>query len=220
MSKNIVPCVVGSTGLVGSHIINNLSTIYPKVCSITRKKVNYSSSVVKNTIIDFDDIKNEDIFSADNHLYIALGTTRKKAGSDQNFIKVDYNYCIDLAKNAFESGVKRISIISSVGSNPNSNLLYPRTKGLIERDLKKIPFEHVSIMKPGLILGNRQESRFIEKVSKYFFSLLNPFLIGSLHKYKSIHAENISKAMIYQVSMGDNGFVLLEYNEIMESSKK
>ena len=47
MSKNIVPCVVGSTGLVGSHIINNLSTIYPKVCSITRKKVNYSSSVVK-----------------------------------------------------------------------------------------------------------------------------------------------------------------------------
>ena len=72
MSKNIVPCVVGSTGLVGSHIINNLSTIYPKVCSITRKKVNYSSSVVKNTVIDFDDIKNEDIFSADNHLYIAL----------------------------------------------------------------------------------------------------------------------------------------------------
>ena len=123
MSKNIVPCVVGSTGLVGSHIINKLSTIYPKVCSITRKKVNYSSSVVKNTVIDFDDIKNEDIFSADNHLYIALGTTRKKAGSDQNFVKVDYNYCIDLAKNAFKSGVKRISIISSVGSNPNSNLL-------------------------------------------------------------------------------------------------
>ena len=53
-------------------------------------------------------------------IYILLWeTTIKKAGSDRNFIKVDYDYCIALARNAFESGVKRLSIISSVGSNPD-----------------------------------------------------------------------------------------------------
>ena len=75
MSKNIVPCVVGSTGLVGSHIINKLSTIYPKVCSITRKKVNYSKPNIRNIIVDFDDLKIESIFKDVDHLYIALGTT-------------------------------------------------------------------------------------------------------------------------------------------------
>ena len=67
-----------------------------------------------NIVIDFDNIQNEKIFSSSNDLYIALGTTIKKAGSNRNFIKVDYDYCIALARNAFESGVKRLSIISSV----------------------------------------------------------------------------------------------------------
>lgn len=220
VDKNKIPCVVGSTGLVGSHLIENLSKIYPKVHSITRKKVVYNSPKIENIVIDFDNIQNEKILSSSNDLYIALGTTRKKAGSDRDFIKVDYDYCIALAKNAFESGVKRISIISSVGSNPDSSLLYPRTKGLIERDLKKIPFEHISIMKPGLILGNRQESRFIEKVAKYFFSLTSPFLFGGFQKYKSIHASAISKAMIHQVSKGKNGLNCLEFSQLLESSKK
>ena len=219
IDKNIIPCVIGSTGLVGSHLIENLSNIYPQVISITRKEVNYSKSAVKNIVIDFDNIENEKIFNPDNHLYIALGTTRKKAGSDQNFIKVDYDYCLEIAKNAVENGVKRISIISSVGSNPNSSLLYPRTKGLIERDLGKLPLEHISVMKPGLILGDRKESRFTEKAAKHLFSLVNPLLIGGLQKYRSIQANDISKAMIYQNSMGNNGFQSLEFIQLMESAK-
>jgi|TARA_B110000444_G_scaffold40683_1_gene36613 uncharacterized protein YbjT (DUF2867 family) len=220
VDKNKIPCVVGSTGLVGSHLIENLSKIYPKVHSITRKKVIYNSPKIENIVIDFDNIQNEKIFSSSNDLYIGLGTTIKKAGSDRNFIKVDYDYCIALARNAFESGVKRLSIISSVGSNPDSKLLYPRTKGLIERDLKKLSFDHVSIMKPGLILGDRKESRFTEKAAKYLFSLFNPFLFGGFKKYKSIHADTISQAMIYQVSKGKNGFYCLEFSELLESSKK
>ena len=166
IDKNKIPCVVGSTGLVGSHLISVLSKIYPKVISITRVKDNYSLPCVKNVIVDFDDIKNEDIFNKNNHLYIALGTTRKKAGSDQNFIKVDYDYCMDLANNALLNGVKRVSIISSVGSNPNSNLLYPRTKGLLEKELSKLPFEHISVMKPSFILGARKETRTRLRKSK------------------------------------------------------
>ena len=220
IDKNKIPCVVGSTGLVGSHLISILSKTYPKVISITRVKDNYSLPSVKNVIIDFDDIKNEDIFNKNNHLYIALGTTRKKAGSDQNFIKVDYDYCMDLVNNALLNGVKRVSIISSVGSNPNSKLLYPRTKGLLEKELSKLPFEHVSVMKPGLILGERKEKRIAEKMGKFLFSLINPFLFGGLMKYKSIHAKDIAKAMVRQIVNGNNSFHQLEYKELMKCSKK
>ena len=220
IDKNKIPCVVGSTGLVGSHLISVLSKIYPKVISITRLKDNYSLPCVKNVIVDFDDIKNEDIFNNNNQLYIALGTTRKKAGSDQNFIKVDYDYCMDLANNALLNGVKRVSIISSVGSNPNSNLLYPRTKGLLEKELSKLPFEHISVMKPSFILGARKETRIAEKTGKFLFSLIDPFLFGGLKKYKSIHARDIARAMVHQIINGNNSFNQLEYKELMKCSIK
>ena len=213
-----IPCIAGSTGLVGSHLLENLSNIYPRVISLTRKKVNYSKPNIQNIIVDFDDLKIESIFKDVDHLYIALGTTRKKAGSAYNFKKVDYHYCINLASIANDCGVKSISIISSVGSDPNSSFLYPMTKGLIEKDISKISLHHLSIVRPGIILGKRNESRIGEKIGKVIFSLIDKLLFGKLSKYKSISADNISKAMIYQVVNSSPGVNILEYKELINSS--
>ena len=43
--------------------------------------------------------------------------------------------------------------------------------------------------------------------------------MGGLQKYRSIHANDISKAMIYQNSKGNNGFQSLEFIQLMESAK-
>ena len=215
-----IPCVAGSSGLVGSYLVENLSKLYPKVISISRRKIKFSKKNISNVIVDFDNLENDNILKEIDHLYIALGTTRKKAGSAKNFEKVDYHYCINLARIASDYGVKRISVVSSVGSNSKSNLLYPRTKGKLEEELAKLSFDHVSIMKPGIILGNRKESRIFEQIAKYIFSIVSPLLFGSLKKYKSIHANDISKAMIYQVSCGKNGVFQLEFQKLMEFSKK
>ena len=119
-------------------------------------------------------------------MYIALGTTRRKAGSDEDFELVDYHYCINLARSANKMGVKRISVISSVGSDPDSFFLYPRTKGMLERDIIKIPLDHLNIAKPGIILGERIETRVGENLGKIFFFLIDKILFGSFKKYKSI----------------------------------
>ena len=218
VNQKHIPCIAGSTGLVGSHLLENLSNIYPRVISLTRKKVNYSKPNIRNIIVDFDDLKIESVFKDVDHLYIALGTTRKKAGSAYNFKKVDYHYCINLARIANDCGVKSISIISSVGSDPNSSFLYPMTKGLIEKDISKISLHHLSIVRPGIILGKRNESRIGEKIGKVIFSLIDKLLFGKLSKYKSISADNISKAMIYQVVNSSPGVNILEYKELINSS--
>ena len=218
VNQKHIPCIAGSTGLVGSHLLENLSNIYPRVISLTRKKVNYSKPNIQNIIVDFDDLKIESVFNDVDHLYIALGTTRKKAGSAYNFKKVDYHYCINLARIANDCGVKSISIISSVGSDPNSSFLYPMTKGLIEKDISKISLHHLSIVRPGIILGKRNESRIGEKIGKVIFSLIDKLLFGKLSKYKSISADNISKAMIYQVVNSSPGVNILEYKELINSS--
>ena len=218
VNQKHIPCIAGSTGLVGSHLLKNLSNIYPRVISLTRKKVIYSKPNIQNIIVDFDDLKIESVFKDVDHLYIALGTTRKKAGSAYNFKKVDYHYCINLARIANDCGVKSISIISSVGSDPNSSFLYPMTKGLIEKDISKISLHHLSIVRPGIILGKRNESRIGEKIGKVIFSLIDKLLFGKLSKYKSISADNISKAMIYQVVNSSPGVNILEYKELINSS--
>ena len=218
INKKHVPCIAGSTGLVGSHLLKNLSNLYPKVISLTREEVNYSNPNIQNVIVNFDDLNINSVLKEVDHLYIALGTTRKKAGSAENFKKVDYHYCLNLAKNACNCGVKSISIISSVGSDPNSFFLYPKTKGLIEKHISEISLNHLSIVRPGIILGKRNESRVGEKIGKILFSLIDKLLFGSYSKYKSISADNISKAMIDQITDSSPGVNILEYNELIKSS--
>ena len=80
INQKHIPCIAGSTGLVGSHLLENLSKLYPKVVTLTRKKVIYSNSNIQNVVVDFDNLNIERVLNDIDHLYIALGTTRKKAG--------------------------------------------------------------------------------------------------------------------------------------------
>ena len=211
---------MGSSGLVGSFIIKNLSPHSLKVYSFSRKDIDFEYENVENIIIDFDNINNEKLFLNIDDLYIALGTTIKKAGTSKEFEKIDFHYCYSLAKHAYDCGVKRISIVSSAGSNPKSKFLYPRVKGRMEGELKKIKFQCVSIAKPGIILGKRKETRFGELIGKFIFKLLDPFLLGKLSNYKSIHAQTIAKAMIHSLSGEQNGIFELHFKELVQHSIK
>ena len=54
--KTDLPAVVGSSGLVGSFLINNLSVLYPNVISYSRRKIHFYKKNVKNLIIDFNNL--------------------------------------------------------------------------------------------------------------------------------------------------------------------
>lgn len=53
-------------------------------------------------------------------------------------------------------------LISAAGANKDSNIAYTRMKGEIEEDIKKLGFERMVILRPGLIAGTREESRPLE----------------------------------------------------------
>ena len=220
INKNLVPAVAGSSGLVGSFLIKNLAKVHATVISLSRTEIDFENTNVINQIIDFDNLEKETFFRKIDHLYISLGTTIKKAGNAKNFEKVDYYYCLKLANLAFKFGVRRLSIVSSVGSNPDSKLLYPRTKGRIEKELAKIGYDHLSIIKPGIIMGKRKENRTGEKLAKLIFKLISPLLIYKLSKYKPIHANVISKAMINILNLSGKGIFNLEYKDLIKFSKK
>lgn len=102
-------------------------------------------------------------FPSGSQLFIsALGTTRGNAGGFENQRKIDYDLNLSMAKAAKEAGSKVYVLISSSGANSKSALGYPKMKGELEDAVQELGFDNVVILRPGLIVGNRQESRMAE----------------------------------------------------------
>ena len=187
--------VIGSTGLVGKKLIFQLAKKGSEVIAITRRPINNLPENVSLLNINFDDFLENGSLPSCDHIYICLGTTIKKAGSQSEFKKVDFDYCLSFAKKAREAGATKISLISSVGANPYANNFYLKTKGEVEEEIKKIDFQAINIFRPSLLIGRRDESRFLEKIGQNLSSFINFFLIGPLRKYRSIKASKIAYFM-------------------------
>ena len=190
--------VVGSTGLIGRSLVHQLIEGGEPVKALTRGDQATSNSILEYVKVNFDALElNSESFSDIKDIYICLGTTIKKAGSKEAFQKVDIQYCIDVAREAEKNGVRNLSIITSVGSDSRSSNFYLKTKGLIEEQISGLDFDSISIHRPGLLIGSRKEARAGESIGQTLYPfLVNPFLVGSLTKYRSVESEVLAKAMI------------------------
>jgi len=207
--------VIGSTGLVGEHVLQLLSTDnrFTSVTALVRKTGAIKSNKITYQIFDFDNM-NAALISGDV-LFCALGTTLKKAGSKEAQYKIDVTYNFETAKHAKENGVKFLAHVSSLGANAQSSNFYLRVKGELEEKLKELAFEKTIIVRPSVILGNRKEFRLAEKIGIIIMKGLGFLMLGPLKKYKGIHALKIAKCMIEGVCNSSNkGFQVIESDEI------
>ena len=91
-------------------------------------------------------------------LVCAMGTTIKKAGTQDQFIKIDRDLSLAIAKMAKEEGCKIMTPISSVRVNSQSFIFYNKVKGLLEEALGGISFERLHILRPSLLSGKMTKS--------------------------------------------------------------
>ena len=188
--------VLGSTGLIGKHLLSYLGEKDLSVIAISRRPIDDIPKNVSPMIIDFDEFLDQGHLPDCKHIYICLGTTIKKAGSQESFKKVDLDYCLGFAKKARESGATTISLVTSIGANADSKNFYLKTKGKLENEIKTMGFDSVNIFQPGLLLGNRDEIRPLEFLGQYGSYLLNMTLLGSAKKYRSIDAKRVARTMV------------------------
>lgn len=187
--------VLGSTGLIGKHLLSYLGEKDLSVIAISRRPIDDIPKNVSPMIIDFDEFLDQGHLPDCKHIYICLGTTIKKAGSKESFKKVDLDYCLGFAKKARESGATTISLVTSIGANADSKNFYLKTKGKLENEIKTMGFDSVNIFQPGLLLGNRDEIRPLEFLGQYGSYLLNMALLGPAMKYRSIDARRVARTM-------------------------
>lgn len=107
--------------------------------------------------------------------FSGLGTTKAQAGSIEAQRKIDYDLNIELARAAKEAGVDTYVLISAGSANSQSSFAYVQMKGQLEDDVKALGFKHTVVVRPGLILGGRTDSRpaefAIQNVAKLFRSV-------------------------------------------------
>lgn len=193
----------GASGLVGSELLQCLlnSPEYKKVLILVRKPLGIQHPKLEERVIQFEDLaKNIDLFNV-NDVFCCLGTTIKKAKSQEAFKKVDVDYPLEIARLAKEMQVEKFLIISSMGADPKSPVFYSRMKGLLEQNLKAMGFESLHIFRPSLLLGDRQEFRLGESVSGFLSRGISFIFVGPLKRYKPITANTVAVGM-YKAAQG------------------
>jgi len=212
-SEKRVALLLGGTGLVGKEVLMQLlsSEKYSQVKALVRKPLEISHNKLVSIIFDFNQ-PDATLVKADD-IYCCLGTTMKKAGSKAAFYQVDYTYPYEIAKIAFAHGASRFAIITAMGASHHSLFYYNRVKGEIEEALKKIGYETLLIFHPSLLVGDRGESRFGEKIGEYLSSFFK-FLIPA--KYRSIEAIKVAKAMVVITSSNVKGTLVYESDLMQE----
>lgn len=188
--------VVGATGLVGSELIKLLceSEEYVSVTAIARRKLDYEHTKLVTKVRLFDQLEESDIDFADE-LFCCLGTTMKKAGSREEFEKVDVEYPLQVASLAKKRGIPHIIVMSAFSANESSLFYYNKVKGKLEKELASLELPQLSIIRPSLLVGERKEFRLGEKFGEWLLKGLNPLLIGPLKNYRSIEASQVALAM-------------------------
>ena len=88
-------------------------------------------------------------------------------------------------------------MVSAAGADSLSKNLYMRVKGETERELSKVGFKRLDILRPGLLKGQRQnDRRFAERVGILASPLIDPLLGGNCKGYRSIRAQTVAEAAL------------------------
>lgn len=218
MGKKVV--VAGGTGLIGQFLLDQLQAdpAYDTIHAFARKKPADSRNKVHWIIADFDDepALRGAITGADA-VFCCLGTTIKKAGSQEAFRKVDHDYVFNLAKATKAAGCEKFLVVSAIGSDPKSRIFYSRVKGEMESAIRGLAIPDTVVFQPSMLEGPRTEKRLGERIGILLGKIVAPIMAGELKKYRLIHVRDVANAMVRESKKQKREFRTLTYDEMIEA---
>lgn len=179
--QNVI--LVGQSGMIGGLVAKQiLAQEKWNLISIQRRKDrSLSSKITQEDLNNIDHIK-----AHAEHIVVCIGTTIKKAGTLKKFESIDKDLVFKIAKWAIRNNIPHIHIISSIGADVNSSNYYLKTKGEMEHEVSKLPFNSITFYQPSLLIPyQRKEFRWNEYLPLPFLWILK--YIGPMKKYQPVH---------------------------------
>lgn len=128
--------------------------------------------------------------------FSALGTTKGAAGSFAAQRAIDFDLNIELASAAKKAGVKVYVLVSTAGADSSAYFNYTKMKGELEDHVRHIGFDTTVILKPGLLVGSRQESRLAEAVVQGIARFLGGTIGNAGKDFWAQDAEVVARAAV------------------------
>jgi uncharacterized protein YbjT (DUF2867 family) len=190
--------VAGASGLVGERLLRRLLAggDYDRVVAFVRGPLNVSHKRLEQRTVDYERIGRMSAFPRAEDVFCCLGTTIRKAGSPDEFRKVDVDYVGRLAEVSVRAGTGQFLLVSSVDASARSRNFYLRCKGEAEDMVRTLPFRGVQIFRPSFLVGHRRERRPGEAFVTATARVLSIAMLGPLRRYRAIRADDVAKAMM------------------------
>ena len=212
--------LLGGSGLIGGHCLDLLlaDQAYSRVVILVRKPLSRAHPKLQQSVADFDHLDRVAALLRVNDVFCCLGTTIKKAGSQEAFRQVDFEYPVALAKLAAQNGAAQFLLVTALGANPRSSIFYNRVKGEVEAAIQSLPFRAIHIFRPSLLVGRRAEIRLGEKIGEKVMQWFSFLFIAAWRKYRPIPARAVAVAMVNRAKEDRTGVHIHESDTMQESA--
>ena len=206
----------GGTGLTGGCILDllNNDSDFKSIIVVSRKTFTHSSNKISNKVIDFSDpVEIERCIKKDSIVFSCIGTTQAQVkGDKKKYREIDFDITLNIANACKKLSAKKFLFISSGGANSSSSNFYLKLKGEIEDAVIKTKNNSLFILKPSLLLGKRNNSRFMENIGQIIMPLFSILLPDSI---KAVKANTVAKCMLELSKSERSGLNMIENKEIL-----
>ena len=213
--------LIGATGLIGGYLLEEIlkDDYFDTVRILIRRPIELTHPKLEKKLVDFADVESFRLaLEGSDAVFCAIGTTQKKVKGDKAaYRKVDYDIPVNAARFCKMTGCGKFILVSSVGAKSKSNNFYLKLKGEVEDAVKEEGLKSVHIMRPSMLLGDRKEFRWGEKIGNPVMRVIS-FLLPS--KYKPIQGKVVAKTMIVSSKENASGFFVYEGSDILKIKEK
>jgi uncharacterized protein YbjT (DUF2867 family) len=220
--------IIGSTGLVGSLLLEKLAfeAGFQQIIAVCRQKPkdlsifsNPRVRVITFNFLNWSELElqvKSFIGTSNSSFFCCLGTTIGQAKSEEAFRKVDHDYVVEFSKLAKSCKAEQLLVVSALGADKNSTVFYNKVKGETEADVQSQYAGKVHFLRPSLLLGDRRDFRFGERVAILLSPVFSPLMFGPLEKYKPVLASDVAACLFNVASKKTPASVIIDNNEIMK----
>jgi len=216
-----IALLAGASGFLGNLTLEALldSGDFSRVFAVTRRPLGREHPRLANRIVQFEQIESQLKGLTCQVALCCLGTTIRKAGSEQALRQVEVDAVLAFARTAKAAQAQRFVVVSSVGADPRSKNAYLRTKGDMEEALTGVGFPALDILQPSALLGWRRQILPLEVAATALMPIVNPFLTGKREPFRGIPARTVAAAMVGVTRSGRRGVQRYTYSAIQGLSR-
>ncbi|MDD5322592.1 MAG: hypothetical protein PHD43_18655 [Methylococcales bacterium] len=205
--------ILGATGQVGQALLQ-LALQHPEISRVvapTRRPLPPHINL-ENPQVDFEALPEDAAWWKADLALCALGTTLRQAKSRAGFHRVDHDYVLAAAGLAQRAETPAFGLVSSLGADAASRLLYLRTKGETEKTLSALGFASLTLVRPSLLIGGpRSSARYMEAFGLFLGKHLTSLLP---RRYQAVTTLQVAQALLEAGIRGSEGLHIIESEQL------